>query len=263
MSESAQGTTVLVVDDESSLLSALGEFLVDKGWVTLVAQGGAEALGIVQSYPDDIDLLVTDVVMAGMDGFTLAAQAAAERPSIKILYMSGYVTDNQRVRQGLREAGRFVLEKPFGRDEFVEMVETTLSRSVDATDAFAVILANPFVTAQVVADQAAAGSERSTRYAVELPLRYRWTRTRVWRVGRTRNISRTGLEFDVAPPLPDMAPVKDDPEIELRLELPDPGAVRAEVMAAGRVTRVDTPDADAAEMSVAVAVKWYRTDIRR
>jgi hypothetical protein len=60
-----------------------------------------------------------------------------------------------------------------------------------------------------------------------------------------------------------MAPVKDDPEIELRLELPDPGAVRAEVMAAGRVTRVDTPDADAAEMSVAVAVKWYRTDIRR
>jgi len=263
MSDSAQGTTILVVDDEPSLLSALGEFLVDKGWMTLVAQGGAEALRIVQSYPDDIDLLVTDVVMAGMDGFTLAAQVAAERPSIKILYMSGYVTDNQRVRQGLREAGRFVLEKPFGRREFVEMVETALRRSVDATDAFAVILANPFVIAQVVADHAAAGSERSTRYAVELPFRYRWTLTRVWQAGRTRNISRTGLEFDIAPPLPDLAPATDDPEIELRLELPDPGALRAEVMAAGRVTRVGTPNAAAAGVLVAVAVKWYRTDIRR
>ena len=56
MSESAQGTTILVVDDDPRLLSALGESLVDKGWVTLVAQGGAEALRIVQSYPDDIAL---------------------------------------------------------------------------------------------------------------------------------------------------------------------------------------------------------------
>ena len=53
--------------------------------MTLVASDGADALRIVESYPDDIDLLVTDVTMAEMDGFTLAAQVAAERPNIKIL----------------------------------------------------------------------------------------------------------------------------------------------------------------------------------
>ena len=123
MSEPAQDTTILVVDDDPNLRSALGEFLEHHDWVTLVASDGDDALCIVESYPDDIDLLVTDVMMAGMDGFTLAAQVAAERPNIKILYMSGHFTDNDRVRQALREAGRFFLAKPFGRREFVDMVE--------------------------------------------------------------------------------------------------------------------------------------------
>ena len=261
MSESTEGKTILVVDDDPNLRSVLGEFLEDEGWLTLVANGGAEALHIVESYPDDIDLLVTDVVMAGMDGFTLAAQVAAERPSIKILYMSGHFTENQRVSQGLREAGRFVLVKPFGQSEFVDMVEMALSHSVDATDAFAVILANPFVTAQAVADQTDAGSERSARYMVQLPLRYRWALMPIWQAGRTRNLSRTGLEFDADSTEFVQAPPADDPDIELRLELPDPGARRTEVMVRGSVTRVG-PSADGG-VAVAVAVAQYRTDIRR
>ena len=112
--------------------------------MTLVASDGVDALRIVESYPEDIDLLVTDVMMAGIDGFTLAAQVAAqvaaERPNIKILYMSGRFTNSDRVRQALREAGRFFLAKPFGRSEFVDMVEMALRRSVDPSDAFAVIL---------------------------------------------------------------------------------------------------------------------------
>jgi CheY-like chemotaxis protein len=78
MSKSAQDTTILVVDDDMSLRSALGEFLENEDWLTLVASDGVDALRIVESYLEDIDLLVTDVMMAGMDGFTLAAQVAVE-----------------------------------------------------------------------------------------------------------------------------------------------------------------------------------------
>ena len=85
MSEPTQDTTILVVDDDPNLRSVLGEFLEHHDWVTLVASDGDDALRIVESYPDDIDLLVTDVMMSEMDGFTLAAQVAAERPNIKIL----------------------------------------------------------------------------------------------------------------------------------------------------------------------------------
>ena len=263
MSEPAQNTTILVVDDDPSLRSALSAFLENQDWVTLVAADGADALHIVESYPDDIDLLVTDVTMAEMDGFTLAAQVAAERPNIKILYMSGHFIDSDRVRQGLREAGRFFLAKPFGRREFVDMVEMALRHSVDATDAFAVILGNPLVTAQAVADHAHTGSERSVRYAVQLGLRYRWKLMPVWQAGRTRNISRSGLEFHASPPAPDRAPLADDLSIDVRLELPLHGARRAEVLAQGRVTRVDASGASDGAVVIAVAVTGYRTDIRR
>ena len=53
----------------------------------------------------------------------------------------------------------------------------------------------------------------------------------VWQAGRTRNISRSGLEFDAAPPVSDRVQLADDLSIDLRLELPLPGARRAEVMA--------------------------------
>ena len=56
MSEPAQHTTILVVDDDPNLRSALGEFLQHHDWVTLVASDGDDALRIVESYPDDIDL---------------------------------------------------------------------------------------------------------------------------------------------------------------------------------------------------------------
>jgi DNA-binding response OmpR family regulator len=262
MSESPEDTTILVVDDDPNLRSVLARFLEDRPWLTLVVADGPAALHIVESYPDEIDLLVTDVLLEGMDGFTLAAQVAAERPNIKILYMSGHFSDNHRVRHGLREAGRFFLQKPFGRRVFLDMVENALTRSVDATDAFAVILGNPLLMAQVIADQGDVGSARSARYTMQLPVRYRWKGMTVWQAGQTRNLSRAGLEFDATPPVPDHAPLADTPEIELRLEVPCPGARRAEVTAGGRVTRVGPSSETSLALSVAVAVSRYRTDIR-
>ena len=91
------------------------------------------------------------------------------------------------------------------------------------------------VTAQAIADHAHTGSERAPRYAVQLGVRYRWKLMSLWEAGRTRYLSRTGLEFDAAPPVPDRAPLADNPGIDLRLELPFPGTRSAEVLALGRV----------------------------
>ena len=85
----------------------------------------------------------------------------------------------------------------------------------------------------------------------------------LWESGRTRNISRSGLEFDAAPPVPDRAPLADNPGIDLRLELPFPGARSAEVLAVGRVTRVEPSGASDGAVVIAVAITGYRTDIRR
>lgn len=183
--------------------------------------------------------------------------------NIKIFYMLGRFIDSDRVRHALREAGRFFLAKPFGRSEFVDMVEMALRRSVDPSDAFAVILGNPLVTAQATAVGAHTGSERSARYAVQLGVRYRWKRMPNWKSGQTRNISRSGIEFDASPPIPDQAPLADDSSIDLRVELPFPGARRAEVVALGRVTRVDPSGETDGTVGFAVAVTGYHTNIRR
>jgi CheY-like chemotaxis protein len=76
------------------------------------ARDGREALGVLEGGDGRIRLMVTDVVMPGMDGRELARRAEAVRPGLPVLYMSGY-TDDEVVRRGLLEAGQPFLQKPF------------------------------------------------------------------------------------------------------------------------------------------------------
>ena len=164
--------TILVVDDETPLRQLIGRFLADSGWVVLDAANADEALRLVERYSDQeaIDLLVTDVVMpGGTDGFVLAAEVARIRPSIKVLYMSGHFEDRQAVRQGLREAGRYFIRKPFSRDDFLRTITSALETPVQASDAFAVILGHPGIEARAITDtRPPDGPERSLRYRVRL-----------------------------------------------------------------------------------------------
>ena len=254
--------TVLIVDDDPHLLQLMGRFLELAGWVALIAPNGDEALGIVEHYPDDIDLLVTDVVMPDMDGFTLAAQIVNERPGIDILYMSGHFTDNARVRHGLRETGRFFLQKPFNRDEFIQTVDEALSLSVEAADAFAMILGHPLITAQIAREwRHQSRVPRSNRYDVALPIRYRLPGEE-WASGVTCNISRSGVQFD-----PEIGttrtPLTTGAPIELWLQLPHPGTRRADIRAKGHITRTSVSEDDRSPTAIAVAVTGYRSDIRR
>ena len=165
-----------------------------------------DALRLVERYDDQepIDLLVTDVVMPGdTDGFVLAAEVARLRQDIKVVYMSGHFDDRQPVRQGLREAGRFFIKKPFSRPEFLKLIRKALEEpSPDAADAFAVILGHPDIDARPMnGTKPAESTDRSLRYRIRLPIRYRFAGVSDWECGVTRDISRSSIFFDASSPI--------------------------------------------------------------
>jgi CheY-like chemotaxis protein len=82
--------TVLVVEDETGLLALTAIVLERQGYTVLKAANGTEALGIVNNGLDQIDLVVTDIVMPGMDGRVMAEWVGASRPGLKVLFTSGY-----------------------------------------------------------------------------------------------------------------------------------------------------------------------------
>jgi CheY-like chemotaxis protein len=112
MPSSGKGT-VLLVEDETMVRSLVNEVLTMFGYTVLPASNGLEALEIVNRLAPNVDLLLTDVVMpGGMGGRQLAERLRAERPSLKVLYMSGY-TDDAVVRHGIVEADTAFIQKPF------------------------------------------------------------------------------------------------------------------------------------------------------
>ncbi len=130
---------------------------------------------------------------------------------IKVLYMSGHFEARQAVRQGLREAGRFFIRKPFSRDDFLRTVTNSLETPVRvASDAFALILGHPGIEALAINDMRPQDSpERRLRYRVRLPIRYRF-------IGAaTRDISRSGVFFDVSSPIDVDSPMDARPAVEV------------------------------------------------
>jgi two-component system, cell cycle sensor histidine kinase and response regulator CckA len=117
--------TVLVVEDEETLLKVATRILSAAGYRVLAAAGGAEALQLVERDPGTIQLLLTDVVMPGMSGRVLAERLASIRPGIKVLYMSGY-DDDALVHHGVLEEGVQLLGKPFSPAELARKVREVL-----------------------------------------------------------------------------------------------------------------------------------------
>ncbi len=117
--------TILLVEDDEALRTLAGNVLSRYGYRVLSARDGQEALGVSKNHRDQIQLLVTDVIMPGMSGRELADSLLQSRPDLKVLYMTGY-TDDTLVRHGLVEEGVAVLEKPFAPDELARKVRDIL-----------------------------------------------------------------------------------------------------------------------------------------
>lgn len=123
---SRRSQTILLVEDEASLRKLTRDVLVGIGHSVLEARDAFQALDIALKANFAIDLLLTDVVMPGMNGRVLADKLLATRADIRVLYMSGY-TDGAVATHGVLESGVSILRKPFTRHELTERVDEVLS----------------------------------------------------------------------------------------------------------------------------------------
>ena len=103
--------TVLVVDDEPLLIGLVVEMLDPLGYRVLVASNGEEALKVCNNFNGRIDLLLTDVMMPGINGRELAEKFIVKRPETKVIYMSGY-TDDALAHHGVLEENVVLINKP-------------------------------------------------------------------------------------------------------------------------------------------------------
>ena len=119
-------TTVLVVDDDSAVREVVCRMLRRLGYGVVEASGGEEALAEVRDPAARIDLLLTDVVMPGMDGRRLSEEARSAQPDLPVLFMSGY-TEDATLLAGTEESGLGFLAKPFELDALGRAVREALT----------------------------------------------------------------------------------------------------------------------------------------
>lgn len=115
---------ILVAEDERAVREFVRRALENRGHQVTMVEDGIEALSALGGA--DYDLLLTDIVMPGMDGIALALKVARERPGLRILLMSGYAAERQRAHN-LDELIHRVIPKPFTLREICDAVDDTLT----------------------------------------------------------------------------------------------------------------------------------------
>jgi two-component system cell cycle sensor histidine kinase/response regulator CckA len=121
----ASTKTILIVEDDDAVRNPAAEFLKMEGFKVLQARTGAEALRIVQDSRSGLNLLVTDIVMAGMHGDELAAELCKTHPDLRVLYMSGDV--DKVAKAGKDKSHRtHVLQKPFRLNKLNDKIRELL-----------------------------------------------------------------------------------------------------------------------------------------
>jgi PAS domain S-box-containing protein len=116
---------ILLAEDAAPLRKLAQSFLEEGGFRVLSAGSGEEALEVAAGYGGTFDLLLTDVVMPGMNGRVLAEQLLPREPGMEVLYMSGY-TDSFIAGHGVLEPGTHLLHKPFTEEVLIRKVREVL-----------------------------------------------------------------------------------------------------------------------------------------
>jgi DNA-binding response OmpR family regulator len=122
--------TILLVEDQPAVRSFTSAALQRYGYRVIEACGGEEAITVAEGHPGRIHLLLTDVVVPGMNGKELSERLKALRPDMKVLFTSGYTAD-VIAHRGVLDHGLSFLHKPYSLDELAAKVRQLLGEASD------------------------------------------------------------------------------------------------------------------------------------
>jgi PAS domain S-box-containing protein len=239
--------TILLVEDEANLRYLARQYLEKQGYKVIEAADGAVAMQIAVAHDKTIHLLLTDVIMPGMNGRELAQRISEIRPNVKILYMSGY-TENVIGHNGMLDAGVRLLQKPFNLRDLRSKVREVL----DANPQEAAMSAQFAKPTQAVRAREIPPT-RAQRFQLHLPLRYRRLGEKSWHEGTTENISRSGMLFQADELL------QPNSQLEINLVLPAEiaGLSATEVVCRGEVVRTIENQGSAMNPALAARILQY------
>jgi CheY-like chemotaxis protein len=120
--------TILIVEDDEEVRNLAARVLKAQGYIVLDGSYGDEALNVCRKHKGPIHLLVTDVVMPGMDGRALSERLSHLHPEMKVLYMSGY-TEDAIIHHGVMGKGMNYIQKPFTVNGLTRKVREVLNQS--------------------------------------------------------------------------------------------------------------------------------------
>jgi two-component system, cell cycle sensor histidine kinase and response regulator CckA len=242
--------TILLVEDEENLRRLARQSLENQGYRVIDAPDGATAIQISQAHQGPIHLLLTDVIMPGMNGRELANKVSPTRPEMRVLYMSGY-TENHIGHNGTLDEGITLLQKPFTlpalKAKVREMLDTPLPQEIQMSARLA-------QSAPIARTRNKVSSPfRATRFDLHLPLKYRLVGESGWREGKTENISRSGMLFQAE------EPIAPNAQLEINLVLPAEiaGLAAAEVVCRGEVVRTVNQESGTVSPTLAAKILQY------
>jgi two-component system cell cycle sensor histidine kinase/response regulator CckA len=243
--------TILLVEDEANLRYLARQFLEKQGYRVIEAADGAVAMQIVVAHEGVIHLLLTDVIMPGMNGRELAQRVSEMRPNVKVLYMSGY-TENVIGHNGTLDVGVRLLQKPFNLRDLKDKVREVLDASPLSPE-----VAMSAQAAQrrhaVQEGQTTFPPSRAQRFQLHLPLRYRRLGENAWHDGTTENISRSGILFTAEESLQPSVML----EINLVLPAEIAGLSATEVVCRGEVVRTVEHNGETVSPALAARILQY------
>jgi signal transduction histidine kinase/ActR/RegA family two-component response regulator len=126
---SARSETVLLVEDNTELRTSTEEILEALGFSIISAASAEEAVAVFTEVGDQVDLLITDVIMPGLDGKQLADYLRDQSPDLQVLFISGY-TDDVILDRGIEQDAVNFLAKPFASRDLANKIEKILGRKI-------------------------------------------------------------------------------------------------------------------------------------
>jgi len=130
VNEGSGSETILIVDDEPSLRALLSEMLSSKGYSTLLAENAGQAIETLEN--NKVDLMLSDIIMPGMNGYKLAEYVHRNHPDVKVQLASGYSDNSHNVEQYELHAN--ILRKPFQRQVLLTRIREVLDSSEETSN---------------------------------------------------------------------------------------------------------------------------------